>query len=116
MEGRSEPVDLSTLRPWNFITPHAQMLLALARTPGASVEQLAEVAEMSRRSAFRVLADLQRSGYITRRKNGRRNHYLIDLNLPLRDPVINGDVVADLLALLRSDAGDAGSRLADSAQ
>jgi DNA-binding transcriptional ArsR family regulator len=92
--------DLRTLRSWTFITSHAQILLAVARDPAATVAQLAAAAEITERSAYRILADLQRAGYVQRRKLGRQNTYEINPSLPLRDPTLENESVRDLLRLV----------------
>ncbi len=65
-------IDLSTLRSWTFITNHAQVLLAVARDPEATVAELAQAAEITERSAYRMIADLQRAGYVRRRRRRGR--------------------------------------------
>ncbi|HLM36886.1 MAG TPA: helix-turn-helix domain-containing protein [Gaiellaceae bacterium] len=100
MEARRVPTDLSTLRSWTFITSHAQVLLAVARDPDASVVELAEAAEITERSTYRVLADLQQAGYVRRTRKGRHNRYEINRALPLRDPTVGQGLVRDLLKLV----------------
>ncbi|SRR6266545_548038 len=100
MEARRVPTDLSTLRSWRFITTHAQVLLAVARNPDASVAKIAETAEITERSTYRVLADLQQAGYVRRIRNGRQNRYEINRALPLRDATIGHGLVRDLLKLV----------------
>jgi DNA-binding IclR family transcriptional regulator len=92
-------IDLSTLRSWSFITHHAQVLLAVTRDPDASVAELAEAVQISERSTYRVLADLQRAGYVRRRKKGRENRYEVNPALALRDPIVENQLVRDLLRL-----------------
>jgi sugar-specific transcriptional regulator TrmB len=92
--------DLRALRSWTFITNHAQILLAVARDPAATVAQLAAAAEITDRSAYRILADLQRAGYVRRRKAGRHNVYEVNPAMPLRDPTIKNECVQDLLSLI----------------
>jgi DNA-binding transcriptional ArsR family regulator len=98
LEGPS--TELQSLRSWTFITNHAQILLAVARDPAATVAQLADTTEITERSAYRILADLQQAGYVRRRKLGRHNVYEINPSMPLRDPTIENECVRDLLSLL----------------
>ena len=98
VEGPSS--DLRALGSWRFITNHAQVLLAVARDPAATVAQLAAAARITERSAYRILADLQRAGYVQRRKLGRHNAYEINQSLPLRDPTLENESVRDLLRLV----------------
>jgi DeoR/GlpR family transcriptional regulator of sugar metabolism len=82
------------------MTNHAQVLLAVARNPAATVAQLAATAKITERSAYRILADLQKAGYVHRRRLGRHNAYEINGNLPLRDPTVENECVRDLLSLV----------------
>jgi DNA-binding IclR family transcriptional regulator len=99
-DGERKPVDLGTLRSWGFITHHARVLLALERDPQARVRDLAAVVELTERAVYRILADLQETGYVRREKYGRRNRYRVNPELPLRDPLVEDELVRDLLALL----------------
>jgi DeoR/GlpR family transcriptional regulator of sugar metabolism len=91
------------LRSWTFITNHAQVLLAVAQNPAATVVQLAATAEITERSAYRILADLQKAGYVRRRRLGRHNAYEINRSLPLRDPTVENESVRDLLSLVTDE-------------
>jgi predicted DNA-binding transcriptional regulator YafY len=75
------------------------VLLAVARYPDASVGELPEATQISERSFYRMLADLQKAGYVRRMKAGRENRYEINPGLPLRDPMIGNELVRDLLRL-----------------
>jgi hypothetical protein len=86
---------------WTFITNHAQVLLAIAEDPERTVADIARRAQVTERSAFRILADLQRAGYVRRGKNGRRNHYEINSMRSFRDPLIDSRPIADLISLAR---------------
>lgn len=99
--GSARAVEPLTSRSWTFITNHAQVLLMVARHPDATVAELARAARITERSAYRMLADLQRAGYLRRRKVGRHNSYEINPTLPLRDPPVENEVVGDLIALGR---------------
>jgi hypothetical protein len=103
-------VDLLAPRSWAFITNHGHVLLAVARSPDATVAQLADAAEITERSAYRILADLQRAGYVQRRKFGRHNVYEINPTMPLRDPTVENECVRDLLSLV-ADADTQGHLL-----
>lgn len=100
MGEEGDSIDLRGLRSWTFITNHAQILLAVARDPAATVVELAGAAEITERSAYRILADLQQAGYVRRRKLGRHNVYEINPTMPLRDPTIANECVRDLLSLI----------------
>jgi predicted transcriptional regulator len=104
-----QSVDPRTPRSWTFITNHGHVMLAVARNPAATVAQLAAAAEITERSAYRILADLQQAGYVRRRKFGRHNVYEINPIMPLRDPTVENELVRDLLSLV-TDADTEGHR------
>jgi DNA-binding transcriptional ArsR family regulator len=83
------------------------VLLTLARRPEATVAELARAAQITERSAYRVLADLQQAGYVRRRKVGRHNSYEINPSLPLGDPTVENELVTDLLKLVADEDVDA---------
>jgi hypothetical protein len=99
--------EFADLRSWSFITNHAQVLLALARDRSATVADLAGAAQITERSAYRILADLQQAGYVRRRRVGRQNSYEIRPELPLGDPTVENELVRDLLRLLGDDDTEA---------
>jgi len=97
-------VDPFAVRSWTFITNHGQVLLTVARHPEATVAEVARTARITERSAYRMLADLQRAGYVRRRKVGRHNSYEVNGHLPLRDPTLENELVGDLIELVRKKA------------
>jgi len=99
-------VDLSGLRSWTLVTSHGQMLLAIAQAPEATVEELARAAEITVRSAYRILSDLQRAGYIRRSRAGRRNRYELNPAAEIGDPVLLETRLSELLALAPPTAGE----------
>ena len=93
------PDDLTELRPWTLLTSHAHVLLAIAQEPTRIVPEIAAAAQISERSAYRILSDLQRAGYLRKRKLGRRNGYEIAVDAPLLDPLVGHSPIGGLLAL-----------------
>jgi hypothetical protein len=48
------------------------------------------------------VVELAAAGYISRRRNGRRNHYTIKSHRNLPDPLVREQKIGDLLAVLTS--------------
>lgn len=69
---------------WTFLTNHALVLSLLAKHPRITALDLAESIGVRERAIRRIIADLEAAGYIKKKKEGRRNTYTIDLNMPLR--------------------------------
>ena len=86
---------------WTFLTNHAHVLLCLAREPGARMRDVADVVGITERAVQRIIADLEEAGYIERSRDGRRNRYSVQVDLPLRHPVEQHRPVSALLALVR---------------
>lgn len=85
---------------WTFLTHHAHVLLEVARHPDATIESLAVAAGLSTRSVMTILNDLESAGYIERQRRGRRTHYVLHAELPLRHPTDAHHRASELVALL----------------
>ena len=76
------------------------MLLCIAHDPGVRLREIGEAVGITERAAHRIVVELADAGYISRRRNGRRNHYTIQSHLPLPDPLAREQKIGDLLAIL----------------
>lgn len=95
--------DTAQCPPLVFIKSHVRVLLALARDPEIRVRQIAEDAGVTGRSAYRLLADLVAAGYVRRSRVGRRNHYELDPDQPLGDPIAGEHTLGDLIAFTEDE-------------
>ncbi len=87
-------------RSWTFLTNHAHVLLAIARTPDLRVREIAELVGVTERTAMQIVVDLEDAGYITRERHGRRNHYRVRTDRHLRHPLEEHHDVDALLEAL----------------
>jgi hypothetical protein len=85
---------------WSFLTNHAQVLLCIAQDPGIRLREIGDAIGITERAAHRIVVELADAGYISRTRNGRRNHYTIQSDLPLPDPLAREQKIGDLLAVL----------------
>jgi predicted transcriptional regulator len=85
---------------WSFLTNHAQVLLCIAQDPGIRLREIGEAVGITERAAHRIVVELAAAGYISRTRNGRRNHYTIHSHLPLPDPLAGEQKIGDLLGVL----------------
>jgi DNA-binding MarR family transcriptional regulator len=85
---------------WSFLTNHAQVLICIAHDPGIRLRDIGEAVGITERAAHRIVVELAAAGYISRTRNGRRNHYTIQSHLPLPDPLAGEQKLGDLLAIL----------------
>jgi predicted transcriptional regulator len=94
---------------WTFLTNHAQVLVCIANEPGARLRDISERVGITERAAHRIVVELADAGYITRKRTGRRNNYVIHADLPLPDALARNQRVSDLLAVLARPTGPAPS-------
>ena len=86
---------------WRFLSNHTQVMLCLHRNPDARLRDLAQSIGISDRAVHGIVADLIETGYITRERIGRRNHYTVNPNIPMRHPAQDGHEIGELLELLK---------------
>ena len=71
---------------WTFLTNHALVLLQIWRSPELSVCTIAERVQITERATYRILAELVKAGYVSRRRVGRNNFYFVHDQLRMRHP------------------------------
>jgi predicted transcriptional regulator len=85
---------------WSFLTNHARALLCIAADPGVRLRDIATSVGITERRAHAIVTDLVEAGYVVKDRNGRRNQYRIQTDLPLRDPINRQRTIGELLDLL----------------
>src|SRR5579884_3006295 len=90
---------------WTFLTNHAQVLVCIAHDPGIRLRDIGQRVGITERAAHRIVVELADAGYITRQRDGRRNHYTINAHLPLPDPIARERNVGELLEILTATRG-----------
>ena len=90
---------------WTFLTNHAHILLCVAKQPGMRMREVARSVGVTERCVQRILTELEGAGYVTRVHQGRRNHYEVHADLPLRHPAERHQQVSTLLKLVLGGPG-----------
>jgi DNA-binding transcriptional ArsR family regulator len=85
---------------WTFLTNHAHVLLCVARDPETRLRDIAEAVGITERATQRIIAELAEAGYLEREREGRRNVYRLNPDLPLRHPLERDHAVGEILRLL----------------
>jgi len=93
---------LATSQRWTFITNHGLVLSYLSHHPRSTAREVANFVGVTERTTHKIISDLESAGYIERRKQGRRNVYELDHQLPLRHHTKQDILIADLLEALTS--------------
>ena len=85
---------------WTFLTNHGHVMLALAELPDQRVSELARRIGITERAVLNILRDLEDEGYITVLREGRKNSYVVNPELPLRHPRLSDHHIGELLRAL----------------
>src|SRR5919201_2662247 len=87
---------------WRFVTNHAHVLETVARDPTMRLRDVAAAVGITERTAAQIVNDLEEAGYVTKIRDGRRNHYEVHEGLPLRHPQHRHHTVGELIRFLEA--------------
>ena len=85
---------------WSFLTNHARVLMCIAHDPGIRLRDIASTLDITERTAYGIVTDLTEGGYVVKEKDGRRNRYQIQADLPLREPMTRERTIGEVLSVL----------------
>lgn len=88
---------------WSVLSSHGLILVYLARNPRARIRDVALDIGLTERAVGKIIGDLETSGFLTRKKSGRRNVYQFHPRPTLPHPVEAHRQVGDLLRLFLTD-------------
>jgi predicted transcriptional regulator len=69
---------------WTFVSNHFVVLLCIAQDESIRIADVADRIGLTDRAVQGIVADLVDAGYLTRTRVGRRNHYEVNRDMPLR--------------------------------
>ena len=87
---------------WRFVTNHAHVLACIAADPRARLRDIAATVGITERTVGQIVNELEQAGYLTKTRVGRRNHYEIHGELPLRHPQHRHHTVGELIRFLQA--------------
>lgn len=93
----SLPPVTETPHSWTFLSNYAHVLICLAGNPDMRLRDVADKVGVTERTAFRLIGELEEAGILERAREGRRNHYVINTEAPLRHSIEEHCTVGDLL-------------------
>lgn len=103
--GRSKRVSLAgkpakrvASHAWTFLTNHSHVLVCLLQDPSARLRDVAGRIGITERAVQKIVLDLETAKVLGRVREGRRNRYKIQLELPLRHAVEAHCTIRDLFA------------------
>jgi DNA-binding MarR family transcriptional regulator len=88
---------------WTFLTNHFHVLACLSRDSELRIRDLADLIGITERATVRILSQLEASGYLTKTRVGRRNHYTVHGELPLRHPLNTEHQIGELLRVIEPE-------------
>jgi DNA-binding Lrp family transcriptional regulator len=86
------------VREWSLITNHGFVLAVISRNSKKTIREIGDDVGITERTAYGIVVDLEKAGYIKRTKVGTRNMYAINPDMPLVSRLSDASV-GDLLAL-----------------
>ncbi len=90
---------------WTFITNHARVLMVITQDPTVRLRDIAATLDITERAAQRIVTELVDEGYLSRKREGRRNVYTVRLKQPLRTPQTRNIEAGSFIKLLLKDGG-----------
>ncbi|HEY5775185.1 MAG TPA: winged helix-turn-helix domain-containing protein [Xanthomonadales bacterium] len=90
---------------WTFFSNNAHVLVCLSHRPQPTMREIAVQVGITERAVQRILAKLINSGVVRIRKEGRRNHYELDLNQQLRHPLESHKTIGEFIKLIDKQDG-----------
>lgn len=93
-----------SLAAWSFLTNHARVLLCIAEDPTMRLREIGDRVGITERAAHRIVNELVAAGYVSRRRDGRRNRYTVHRDRPVPDQPSRTQPIGELLAILAPTA------------
>jgi DNA-binding transcriptional ArsR family regulator len=88
------------MRKWSFLTNHAIVLSQIAKQPGSTLRQIALAVDLSYRALRKAIYDLDKDGYIIRKREGREFRYSINPELTWRQDAVRATSFQGFLEVL----------------
>lgn len=85
---------------WTFLSNHGYVLACLANDPGVRLRDVAVMVDITERAVQKIVADLEAGGFLRRIRMGRRNHYEVFRDRPLRHALGSHQTVGILLDMI----------------
>ena len=85
---------------WTFLSNHGRVFVYIAKKPKSTTEVISREVGLTQRGVQKIIAELEATGYIARRKEGRCNLYIVHPELPMRHHLEHTHAVGDILQAL----------------
>jgi len=87
---------------WTFLSNYSHVLICLSRDPNLTMREASQQVGITERAVQRIVRELIEAGVLEAEKQGRRNVYHINRDIPLRHPLESHRTVGDLLKAVQA--------------
>jgi DNA-binding MarR family transcriptional regulator len=84
----------------DLLTNHGHVLVCIAGEPRMTLREIADCVGITERTAHTIVCELEKAGYLTRHRDGRRNTYEVHRRAALEHELEAGASVGELVAAL----------------
>ena len=85
---------------WTFITNHARVMMVISQDPTVRLRDIASSLDITERAAQRIVTELVDEGYLSRKREGRRNTYTVHEDRKLRASPATSTEIGEFIDLL----------------
>lgn len=82
---------------WGLLSQHGTVLIYVALHPGSTREEIARGLQITERSAWGIIRDLQTTDAIRPRRDNGSLYYSVNLSAPLWEPMLSGHTVRSIV-------------------
>ncbi len=86
---------------WTFLSNHGRVFVYIAKHPRSTTEAISREVGLTQRGVQKIITELEATGYIARRREGRCNFYTVHPELPMRHQLERDHAVGELLQVLK---------------
>jgi DNA-binding Lrp family transcriptional regulator len=86
------------VRDWSLITNHGLVLASISRNSKKTIREIGDDVGITERTAYGIVVELEKAGYIKKTKVGVRNTYYINTHKPVVGRLSDASV-GDLLTI-----------------
>lgn len=83
-------------RIWYLVSSHGTILFYIATHPDCTISQISDDLFLTKRTVYGVVGDLRGADMVSVRPEGRRHHYRINLDAPLKHPLWQGRTIREM--------------------
>jgi DNA-binding Lrp family transcriptional regulator len=90
---------------WTFFTNHTHVLVYLSLYGNAPLREIAGSIGITERAVQRIVAELEDSKVLTKKKIGRNNCYIVNGGISLRHPLERHCTIGEILKIIAKKQG-----------